>query len=66
MYPMTVCCTSELCQEIQKYIRGSYSDTEWVNIVTCIYLVPCISDAFDRYVDYKCNSNTPSSIPHFV
>lgn len=48
MHPVTVCRASEHCQEIQKCIGNSGSHTEWVNIVSCIYLVPFVSDAFDR------------------
>lgn len=52
MYPVTDCCTSEHCQEIQKHIGNSSSDTEWVNIASCSSLVPFVSDAFVRYVAY--------------
>ena len=48
MHPVTVRCTSEHCQEIQKCIGSSSSNTQWMNIVCCIYLVPFISDAFGR------------------
>lgn len=51
MQPVAVCCTSEHCQEIQECTgnsSGSSSNTEWVNAISCIYLVPFISDAFDR------------------
>lgn len=45
MHPVTVCCTSECCQEIQRCIgSSSSSNTKWVNIVSCISLVPFIGD----------------------
>jgi len=66
MYPLTDCCTSEHCQEIKKHIGGSSTDTEWVNVVFCISLTPFVSDAFDRYVAYKCNCNAPASTERFV
>lgn len=60
MYPVTDCCTSEHCQEIQKHIGSGSTDKEWMNIASCISLVPFVSDAFDRYVAYKCNCDAPS------
>jgi len=49
MHPVTVCCTSEHCQEMQKWIGSSSSSNRgWVNMMSCIYLVPFISNAFGR------------------